>query len=164
MSAMLKGGARGPAIIPGDVEKSLLVQVVRYTGELRMPPKGKLKDEQIADFIAWVKMGAPSPAENAPLPAGAAQPLKTFDLAERRQHWCYQPVKSVALPVVKNKAWPITPIDTFILAKLEGAGLTPAPPCDRRTWLRRVTFDLTGLPPTTDEIAALLTDNSPKAY
>jgi cytochrome c553 len=161
--AILKGGDRGPPIVPGKPDQSLLIRAIHYTDDdLRMPPKGKLKEEQIADLVAWVKRGAPGPAAST-LPT-AAGPAEEFNLAQRRQHWAYQPARPVALPPVRDAAWCTSPIDFFLLARLEAAGLSPAPPADRRTLIRRVTFDLTGLPPTPQEVEAFLADRSPDAY
>jgi Protein of unknown function (DUF1553)/Protein of unknown function (DUF1549)/Planctomycete cytochrome C len=159
-AAILKGGDTGPAIIPGKPEKSLLLKAVGYKdADLRMPPKSKLPDSQIADLVAWVKMGAPLPAD-----AGAATGTKIFDLEARKKHWAFQPIQVKPVPAVRNRAWARSPVDAFILAALEAKGLTPAPPADPRALLRRVTYDLTGLPPTPDEIRSFLGDNSPDAY
>jgi mono/diheme cytochrome c family protein len=160
--AMFNGGDRGPALEPGEPEQSRLIQAVRYNDDLRMPPKGKLKDSQIAELVAWVKMGAPRPKDDGLVTNG--RPAEAFDLAERRKHWAYQPVRPGTLPVVKNSNWCTSPIDSFILARLEAAGLTPTPPADKRTLIRRVTFDLTGLPPTPQEVEAFLADRSADAY
>jgi cytochrome c553 len=161
-TSILKGGDNGPAIKPGETEKSLLVQAIRYTGDIKMPKNSKLPDQAIADLTAWVKMGAPWPAEANPTANTTA--VKTFDLKERAKHWSLQPLKPGELPAVKNADWPRNAIDHYLLAKLEVNKLTPAPPADKRTLLRRVTFDLTGLPPTPAEIDAFLTDDSPDAY
>src|SRR5262245_46926600 len=98
LASILKGGDRGPAVVPGKPDSSLLIQAVCYSGDLRMPPKGKLKEAQIADLVAWVKMGAPGPKEGE----GAGRPAGDFDLAQRRKHWAYQPVRPVTPPGVKN--------------------------------------------------------------
>jgi len=161
VATILQGGERGPAIVPGNAAKSLLIQAIEQKDKLRMPPKGKLTDRQIADLTAWVKMGAPAPKDAVPV---VAAPKSDFDLNERRKHWAYQPVKSAAVPAVKNAAWPKSPIDNFVLAKLEKANLTAGPPADRRALIRRVTFDLIGLPPTPDEVDAFLADQSPSAF
>ena len=154
---LLKGGDSGPAIILGDPEKSRLIAAVRYADEnLQMPPKGKLTAEQIADLEAWVKMGAPDPRK------GSA--AKGIDLEHARGHWSFQLPGSGGVPAVKNGAWVKSPVDAFILAKLEEKGLKPAPPADKRTLLRRVTYDLIGLPPTPQEIDAFLADDSPEAF
>ncbi len=156
-AGLLKGGDSGPAIVPGDPDRSLLVQAVRYTDEeLRMPPKNqKLADAQIADLEAWVRMGAPDPRqERSP----------AVDSESGRRHWAFQPVRPPTVPTVKNSAWVKTPIDAFILAKLEANKLKPAPVADRRTLLRRATYDLTGLPPTFAEVEAFARDKSPDAF
>jgi mono/diheme cytochrome c family protein len=161
VAAMIKGGERGPALVPGDPEQSLIVRAVEQAGELKMPPKGKLSVQQIADVAAWVKKGAPAPKDNGAVAAG---PTKEFDLAERRKHWAYQPVKAVPTPAVKEAAWCKSPVDYFILNGLEKAGLAPAAPAERRALIRRVTFDLIGLPPTPREVDAFLADTSPQAF
>jgi hypothetical protein len=156
----LKGGETAPAVVPGEPEKSLLLKAVGYEDpDLRMPPRGKLTQQQIADLAAWVKMGAPWPEGGGP-----AVVAKTFDLKERAKHWSLQPIRKPPLPAVSNPGWCRSPVDFFVLAKLEAAGFKPAPPTDKRTLLRRVTFDLTGLPPTAAEIDAFLADDSPDAY
>ncbi len=156
-AAAIKGGDNGPALVPGDAAKSLLIRAVRYMeDDLRMPPKSKLPATAVADLAEWVRRGAPWPEGSA---AGTTV-KKDFNLDERRRHWCWQAVKVPALPAVSRKDWPRSPIDHFLLAKLEAAGIAPAPPADRRTLVRRVTFDLTGLPPTPAEIEATVTDPS----
>jgi hypothetical protein len=160
--ALLRGGDSGPAVDPGAAARSRLVEAIGYAGELRMPPRGKLPAEAVADLTAWVEAGLPWPA-GPTAPATAGSPA-TPDFTERRKHWCWQPVRPVTPPAVRDTAWPLNPIDRFVLAKLEAAGVAPAPPADRRTLLRRVTFDLTGLPPTPEEIDAFLADRSPEAY
>jgi cytochrome c553 len=157
---VLQGGASGPTVVPGKPDQSLLIQAVRHVRkDLRMPPKGKLSAAEIADLEAWVAMGAPDPRTGK----GATKPWAAT-LEEGRKFWAFQPVKAVAPPAVKNAAWPLTPVDRFILAGLEAKGLTPVPPADRRTLIRRVTFDLTGLPPTPEEIDAFLKDATPEAF
>ncbi|MCC2669422.1 MAG: Protein of unknown function (DUF1553)/Protein of unknown function (DUF1549)/Planctomycete, partial [Armatimonadetes bacterium] len=159
----MKGGDRGPSVVPGNLEKSLLVKAVEYKDHtLQMPPKGKLPAEQIQVLTEWVKMGAPWPGDT-----GVAAPARAgeFNLKARRDgHWSFQPLQRPALPAVKRKEWPQSPIDYFTLAKLEAKGLAPAPAADRRTLLRRVTFDMTGLPPTPAEIDAFVNDRTPNAY
>jgi mono/diheme cytochrome c family protein len=151
IGAILKGGNQGPAIVPGDPDRSLLIQAVKQTGKLKMPQGGVLKPEQVADLVAWVKMGAPWPQDSKGKPAAP-------DL------WSLEPVRMPALPKVKNAAWVRNPVDAFVLADLESKHLRPAPLADKRTLLRRVTYDLTGLPPTVDELIAFLADKSPDAY
>ena len=158
--ALLKGGATGPAIVAGNPDKSLLIEAVRYgTEDLQMPPKeegGKLSADQIAVLEQWVRLGAPDPRSG-----GKPHPL---DLVAARQHWSLQPVAKPVPPAVKQTAWVKTPVDAFVLAGLEAKGLAPAPAADPRTLLRRVTYDLTGLPPTPDETEGFLRDRSPDAY
>ena len=164
--AILEGGNSGTALVPGDPDQSLLITAVRQTDkELQMPPKQKLSDAQIADLEAWVKMGAPDPRMAEPLQVAALTPRRSgMSLEEGRQFWSFKAVQDPAVPAVKDAAWPRTPIDNFILARLEEAGVTPALAADRRTLLRRVTFDLTGLPPTPAEMEAFLADASPAAF
>ncbi|MGH7870521.1 MAG: DUF1549 domain-containing protein, partial [Candidatus Dormibacteraceae bacterium] len=154
--SLLKGGDTGPAIVPGDPERSLLIKAIRYTDpDLQMPPKDKkLDDAKIADLVAWVKMGAPDP-RTGPVPL-ARDTAKT--------HWAWQPLSHPVVPQVKDASWPKTPIDNFILAKLEEKNLKPNPPADKRTLIRRATFDLIGLPPTPQEVDDFLEDNSPDAF
>jgi hypothetical protein len=148
-------------VVPGDPEKSTLVRAIRYGGELKMPPKGKLPPEAVEALTTWVKMGVPWPAVSTS--AAARSPADA--VAElRRNHWAFQPVQKPALPAVKNQEWARTPLDRFILGRLEAQGLAPSPPADKRTLLRRVTFDLTGLPPAPDEVAAFEADSSPEAF
>ena len=162
-AAIVKGGASGTALISGDAEKSLLIQVVRQTGKMKMPQGGaKLSDAKIADLAAWVQMGAPWPETAVPVgDDGVKAPLGD---AHWRTFWSLQPVKKPIIPKVKNVAWATTPIDAFILARLEAKNLTPAPPAEKRALLRRVTYDLIGLPPSAAETDAFLKDASPNAY
>jgi hypothetical protein len=160
-AAMLKGGDSGPAMVPGKPDGSLIIKAVRFNDDLRMPKRGKMPDQRIADLTAWVKMGAPWPGDGGT--ADTNRPSE-FNLQERRKHWAFQPIKAVQPPAVKNKAWSRSPLDAFVLAKLESAGLSPAPAADKRTLIRRVTYDLTGLPPTPVEIDRFLSDQSPNAY
>jgi len=156
---LLQGGESGPAIVPGDAKKSLLLQALRYMGELRMPPKGRLPDSVIADFETWVKSGAPDPRT-------VTGPRKAIGMSieEGRKFWAYRPVRSPALPAVKAADWPATDIDRFILARLEGKGLKPAADADRRTLARRVYFDLIGLPPTPEDVDSFVNDQDPEAF
>jgi hypothetical protein len=154
---LLKGGGTGAAIVPGKAQKSLLIQALRHDG-IEMPPKGKLPDTVIKDFEAWIAMGAPDPrASQEPKVA------RTIDIEEGRKHWAFQPVVDSAPPAVKDAAWPVDPLDRFVLSRLEQAGLRPVTDADRYTWLRRVSLDLTGLPPSPGEIGAFVRDNSPRA-
>jgi hypothetical protein len=161
-AGLLKGGDNGPAILPGDADKSRLVRAIRYEDvELRMPPRGKLPEGVIADLTAWVRMGAPWPKEDAPKAAIKAG----FDLEQRkREHWAWQPLHVQEPPIVHDPNWPRLPLDRFIQAKLADKGLSPAATADRATLLRRVSFDLVGLPPSPAEVEAFLADASPGAF
>jgi hypothetical protein len=162
---MTKGGDTGPAVVPGDVEASLLVQAVRYKDDqTRMPPKGKLPDATIAALEQWVRGGAVMPHGVEAKGARTARQAAAIDFELARSHWAYQPIHRPAIPAVKDATWPATPVDSFILAKLEAAALTPAPPADRRTLLRRVSFDLIALPPTAEEVESFEKDRAPDAY
>jgi hypothetical protein len=154
----LKGGDTGPAVVPGNPEKSLLLAAIRHEGDVKMPPKVKLPDAVAGDFRHWIEIGAPDPRDRA-----ASQP-GTIDWTKAREFWSFRPVRKPAPPAVKDTAWPKTDIDRFILARLEGEGLHPAAAADKRTLIRRATFDLTGLPPTPDEIDTFLKDDSPDAF
>jgi hypothetical protein len=157
--AWLKGSSS--PVVPGDPAHSRLLDALAYSGKIKMPPSGKLRDDEIASVKSWIEMGAPWPESTASAsPAAAPTGIVT---AEDRQHWAFQPVKAQAPPAVKNTAWSRNAIDRFILAKLEAKGLQPAPPAPKLTLLRRVTFDLTGLPPTLAEIEDFLADQSPDA-
>lgn len=163
VGGMLRGGDQGPAVVPGDPDASLLIKGLRYDDvDFQMPPKGKLAAEKIKALEDWVKMGAPAPADEKKPAGGTAK--KKFDLAERAKHWCFQPLQKTQPPPVRDAAWPRNDIDRYILAKLEAAQLAPAAPADKRTLIRRVTFDLTGLPPTVAEVEAFVADDSPAAF
>jgi hypothetical protein len=161
--ALLDGGDSGAAVVPGDPDSSYLMEVISYDNvDMQMPPKGRLAADEIASIKRWISDGAVWPQEAPQTPATVK---KTFDLAERKaSHWCWQPVKSHPVPTVKQKEWVRDPIDAFILAKLENAGLAPAPESARNVWLRRVSFYLTGLPPTPKEVETFVADTSPDAY
>jgi len=158
------GGDSGPAVVPGDLHESLVIDAVRRTEEIvsAMPPKTALSEAQIASLEKWVNMGAPDPRPKVEPAEGT---VEAFDLQKRfEEHWCWRPVTKPVLPKVSAKEWPREELDHFILAKLEAAKLLPAEETDKRTWLRRVYLDLIGLPPTRDQIAAFLSDDSPEAY
>ncbi len=158
----LKGGDAGPVIVPGKPAESRLLKALKGETAQRMPPAGALKDEQIAAIARWIESGAAWPADPVAAPSA---PISAFNLEERRaQHWAWQPVRQVEPPVAGNAAWPKQPIDNFVLARLESRNLPPAAPADRRTLLRRVAFDLTGLPPSPEELEAFEGDTAPDAY
>ncbi len=162
-----KGGDLGPSIVPGDPKNSLLMEAVRYEDEgLLMPPKGKLPDADVARLAQWISMGAPDPRTGAPAPAasegtGMSSPEA---IAEARKTWTYRPRVDPPAPEVVDHAWAASSLDRFILARLEAKGLRPAPPADKRTLIRRATFDMTGLPPSRQEIDAFLADETPDAF
>jgi hypothetical protein len=155
-----KGGSSGPAVVPGKVEDSLLVQGIRWTDDsFQMPPSHKLSDAVVADFEQWIKMGAPDPRDT-----GAARiAWKEIDIEKGKQFWSFQPPRKTAPPPVKKAAWPHAPIDQFLLAAMEARGLDPVASADRLTLLRRVHLDLIGLPPTPDDVKAFLADEAPGA-
>jgi cytochrome c553 len=157
--ALLQGGEHGPAIVPGAPDQSLLLRAVSYQSDIRMPPSGKLTDEQIAALARWLRQGAPWPGDAAAVAVRSGGPT-----AEERRFWSFQPVTQPPAPAVKDATWPSNDVDRFILARLEEKGWSPAPPADKRTLLRRATFDLTGLPPTPEEVADFLTDTAPDAF
>jgi mono/diheme cytochrome c family protein len=148
--ALAKGGESGPVVVPGKPDESRLVEAVRYAGDLKMPPKSRLSEADVAALVAWVRDGAVWPAAAAPAntskPATAGRRALVTD--EDRAFWAFRPVRDPAPPAVRDESWPASPLDRFILAGLEAAGLRPAPQADRKTLIRRLTFDLTGLPPT----------------
>src|SRR5450432_1295295 len=163
---ILKGGKSGPAMVPGDPDKSLLIEAVRQTNpKLKMPMGGKRKDQEIQDLTAWVKAGA-----NWPVTAASAAPVvnpKSGEYVitpEQRAFWSFQPLKMPAAPAPMDGSWAKTDIDRFVRAKLEHEGLKPVGAVDKRTLIRRATLDLTGLPPTFEEIEAFEKDQAPEAF
>lgn len=172
---VLRGMDGHPAAVAGDPTKSVLINVVKYDGKVQMPPDGKLPPEQLAALNNWVKMGLPWPeevAKNAEA-AGGDKPAETTmwsgSMEERirkaqTEHWAFQPVKRMAPPQVPVDSWNKHPVDRFVGAKLMAAGLTPSPPADKRTLLRRAYYDLIGLPPTIEEVEAFERDASPDAF
>ncbi len=154
-----KGGAGGAVILPGDPANSRLLKAVRHeAGAPAMPPGETLPANEISELAEWIRRGAPDPRESK------ASAPKSRSLSERLKHWAFQPLANVAIPKVNNSAWSRNPIDNFILAKLEAKGVKPSPAADKRTLLRRLSFNLTGLPPTPAEMEAFLSDKSPNAY
>jgi mono/diheme cytochrome c family protein len=172
-AALIAGGSTGPAIVPGNPKDSLLVDAINYGDTYQMPPKSKLPDAEIATLTEWVKRGAPwgidTRADRAP--AGGTRPPKSDHVSreefhERARYWSFQPIRRVAPPTpgAGRRGWARNPIDQFILATLANHGLAPAPEAHRRTLIRRLYFDLTGLPPTPPEVAAFLADPAVDAY
>ena len=163
-AGLLAGGETGPAAVPGKPAESLLVEAVRYQG-IRMPPKAKLPQDEIDKLVRWVELGLPWPASTSPPPSPSPGGEPEFKItAEQRAFWSFQPVVAQTPPVVRNAAWPATGIDAFILEQLEARGRAPNPPADKLTLIRRATFDLTGLPPTPEEIEAFAADTSSEAF
>ena len=159
-AALAKGGDTGPVVVPGKPDASLLIKVIRYTGDSKMPPKGKLPDTAIADLETWVRDGAKWPAGDKALAAGGPpDPLEA-----RKTHWAFRPVADPPAPAVNKAGWIRDPLDAFVLARIEAAGLQPAPEATKATYIRRVTYDLTGLPPTPEEIDAFVADSAPGAH
>ncbi|MGA3234911.1 MAG: PSD1 and planctomycete cytochrome C domain-containing protein [Bryobacteraceae bacterium] len=156
----LKGGKSGPIAVPGDPDASLIVKALRYDGDRKMPPTGKLAADQIAAVEAWVRAGAMWPEHEK----AALKSPPYLITAEQRAFWSFQPVKAVAPPEVKDGNWDRTEIDRFSASKLEARGLHPVRRADRRTLIRRATYDLTGLPPTFEEVDAFERDRSTDAF
>jgi uncharacterized protein DUF1549/uncharacterized protein DUF1553/cytochrome c len=159
--AMLRGGKSGPAIVPGDPDKSLLVIALRQTGALKMPKGGKLPQDQIDAIAQWIRTGAEWPSTGKTLTAAKGESI--VDPA-RRAFWSFGPLRPTPAPSIKDLRWSKTEIDRFILARLEKEGLAPARTADRRTLLRRATLDLIGIPPTAEEIEAFENDKAPDAF
>jgi len=156
---MMKGGESGAAVVPGKRDDSLLLAALKYDG-FEMPPAGKLPDEVIADFEKWIDMGAPDPRDEPT----AVVDERTIDVEAGRRHWSYRRLAAVSPPEVTQPGWVQNDIDRFILAKQEEAGIGPAPEATQATLARRLFFDLTGLPPTPEELKQFLDDASPDAY
>ncbi|MEA3211086.1 MAG: hypothetical protein QOE70_4143 [Chthoniobacter sp.] len=150
----LRGGDNGPAVVPGNLKESLLIEAIHYTNkDFSMPPEksgGKLPEAVIKDFETWISMGAPDPR------SGAAKVVKKYDTGEARKWWSYQPVQKPAAPAVKDAAWPRSDTDKLVLASLEAKGLKPVGDADPATLLRRLYFDLIGLPPSPQDLDAFL--------
>ncbi len=156
-AAMLAGSDHGPAIIPGNPTDSPLMAAVRWAKDVKMPPEGKLPDEAIAKLEAWINLGAPAPGDDVVLPDESER------MEASRLHWAFQPVVKPAMPAVVDIAWARSPIDYFVLAKLEAEGLRPSEMADRRVLLRRASFDVTGLPPDAASVERLVADSDPQA-
>ncbi len=151
---MLKGGESGVVLKPGDPDGSLLITAIRYKDDdLKMPPKTPLAPEVVADIEKWIRMGAPDPRIVAPTPAGSA-----------KARWSFAPLSHAEPPKIKNAGWAQTSVDRFIRSALEEKEISPAPPADRRTLVRRLYFDLLGLPPTPEQAEAFVNDRDPRAY
>ena len=160
---VLKGGNSGPVVVPGDPDRSLLIKAINHTdSRLEMPPPGKLTSEEISILETWVKDGA---VWGAASDSSAAIAAHEYEITpEQRAFWSFQPVRKPLLPKVKDRSWIKSPIDAFILAKLEAHGLKPVRPADKTTLIRRASLDLIGLPPTPAEVDDFVGDKSPKAF
>ncbi len=158
-----KGGDTGPAVVPGNPDESLLITAIRYKDEsLQMPPKTRLADQVIADFEKWVKMGGADPRDGPSSPAVAAQ--SAVNVEKGRQFWALQRPRAVRPPSVNDTGWPKSDIDRFLLSALEAKGLKPVADAGRQALIRRASFDLVGLPPSTEEVQAFLADRSDDAF
>lgn len=165
--AVVDGGDTGSAIDPKDPDASLLLKAIHYADEsMRMPPKGKLPAKDIATLSKWVKDGLPFPADKLGDTAAQAPPKHKGGVVteEAKRYWAYQPVKRPPLPEVKDRGWVRTPVDAFVLARLEAKGLKPVKPADKATLVRRAYYDLWGLPPTPEQVDEFVRDQSPDAW
>ena len=154
-----KGGVSGHAVVPENLKESLLIEAIRYGDDaLAMPPKKKLPDSVIADFEKWITMGAPDPRE------GKGAPFFKPDWTKSRNHWAFKVPTQPEIPSVSNDSWAASAIDRFVLAALDKEGMKPVGDANRRTLIRRLYFDLTGLPPTPEEVDAFLSETDPDAW
>jgi hypothetical protein len=160
-AAVLAGGDTGPALVPGKPSESRLVEAINYSEDLKMPPRSKLPAAEVDTLTRWVAAGAPWPDADRPKTSGAAD---NSGWKERAKHWSLQPVRRVDPPTVREPAWPFNPVDQFLLAEIDKAGLKPAADADRRSWIRRVTFDLTGLPPRPEDVDIFIADKAQDAF
>ena len=156
-AGLLEGGDSGPSVVPKNVDESLLISALKFES-FEMPPKGKLSDEIIADFVKWIEMGAPDPRD------GSTVAKSEIDFEEGRKHWSYQPIRMPERPSVKDGKWPLNSIDYFTLAQMEEQGLSPVAAATKQALIRRATYDLTGLPPKPADVKAFLDDDSPEAF
>ncbi|MCA9133490.1 MAG: DUF1549 domain-containing protein, partial [Planctomycetales bacterium] len=152
--SLLRGGETAAAVRPGDPEQSLLIAAVRHQGDLEMPPDQRLSEPEIQALEHWIELGAPWPA--------SAEPLA--EVSSASDHWAFQDIRSPPIPAVGQPQWLQTPVDAFVLARLEDQGLSPSPPAPRQTLIRRVSYALTGLPPTPQEVDRFVGDPDPRAY
>ena len=161
---ILQGGDSGPAVIPGNANDSLLLQAMNFDG-FEMPPKGKLPQDQIDIIAKWINDGMPIPPDQESVrPEQHASPYKTEVNDETKAFWQHQKVAAPAIPKVRNKKWISNPIDNFTLAKLEDKGISPSTPADKAHLIRRAYYDLTGLPPSLEQVEAFVADDDPQAY
>ncbi|MEO2088159.1 MAG: DUF1549 domain-containing protein, partial [Gemmataceae bacterium] len=155
---VLKGGDTGPAGVPGKPAEGTLIPSIRYAGDIHMPPNGKLPDQVVKDFEAWIAGGAADPRTDAAAKASA------IDIEKGKQFWSFQPVREPAVPDISDFKFQVSnPVDAFVVVGWKEKQLTPAPPADKRTLLRRVYLDLIGVPPTIENVEAAEKDTSPEA-
>jgi hypothetical protein len=147
-----QGGESGPAVVSGEVDESLLIDAIRHQ-TFQMPPDGNLPENVIADFVKWVELGAPDPRDGVP--------IRSQSTDGASEYWAFQPPRRSQIPEVEDDDWPATPIDQFVLAKMEAAGLAPVTDADRRSLVRRIYFDLIGLPPTPEQVESFVSDAGP---
>lgn len=166
LEGMLQGGESGPALVPGKLDQSRIIEAIRYRNEnMSMPPKRPLKPAEVKVLEEWVSMGSPWPGFEGEIILKAPDQEEPYDWEKfRREHWSFQPVSPGETPKVIQKEWPRGDIDRFVLSRLEDAGLKPNPPAKKRVLIRRASLDLTGLPPTPHEVKAFLDDSSPGAF
>jgi hypothetical protein len=171
--ALAAGGSNGPAVVPGDPGKSLLIDAINYGDLVQMPPRSKLPMDEIATLTQWVEQGArwglderPSGADHGAKPGASLDLQASGEFERRAAFWSFQPVRKIDPPEISERfrCWPRNAIDRFLLVEMARRGLSPAPEADRRTLIRRLCFDLTGLPPTPEEAAAFVQDPAPDAY
>ncbi len=160
-TGLFEGGDSGPALVAGKADQSLLIQAISWSGDVsEMPPDSKLPDRVIADFREWVKRGAAFPADSGPV----VDKSRPVDIEQGRRFWSFQPVQPLSPGAVSNPHWTRRKIDAFVLNQLDRTGMRPAPEADRRTLIRRLSFDLLGVPPTWSEVEAFIADPAPDAY
>ena len=165
-AGVLRGGDSGPLVSAGRPDESLLIEAVRYQNpDLQMPPRRRLADAEIAALERWIELGVPDPRSGGAARSDDHADDDAFDLEARRDtHWAWAPLHSASPPTVSDESWPRDPLDRYVLRRLDESGLRPAPETDRRAWLRRVSFDLSGLGPTPEVVDRFLADDSPLAY
>lgn len=157
LSSIRKGGDSGSAVVPGNINDSLIISAIQYE-TFEMPPSGKLPQEVIDNFIKWIEIGAPDPRD------GVSDTVSSIDFEKGRDHWSYQPIAFPRIPVVKQVNWPTSEVDYFTLAKMESLKLQPVKPAGKHELIRRASFDLTGLPPKPEAVESFIQDDSPNAF
>tara|TARA_R110002095_G_scaffold216429_1_gene213718 strand:+ start:100849 stop:104139 length:3291 start_codon:yes stop_codon:yes gene_type:complete len=164
LSTLVKGGERGPSVVIGKPEQSLLISAVNHSGQLHMPPKDKLSQKEISDLTEWIRLGAYWPNSKPIVQSTDGNPEGPLFTEQEKAFWAFQPPQTPDLPRVKQSEWVQNPIDTFVLSRLEQKGYSPALPAEKQNLIRRATFDLIGLPPTRKEIDDFVKDDSPDAF